>query len=679
MSFLSRKILMGSGVDTGPTADYNKVSALYHFNGTNGLSNAGFAKDGGTYSGSFSTANGPYQSEANPFSRPDGYWSVLFDGSDDYISISNETGLTPGTSDFTIECWVYFSSTTTNQGIFQLDTSPLSGTTYIAPVLFTGGGPYAGRWGTMKKYGGDQSLYADSSHNPVVGVWYHTAVVRTSNTVKVFVDGVQVINDFTDASDFTDRDSLVIGSMFSSSYQFTGYISNFRYVKGTALYTSAFTPPTTPLTNITNTQVLACQSHNFKENSSNSYTLTKTSVPKIETNAPFNSTTVYDPATHGGSVDFVASSADLVYGSAAQSVGSDWTIDFWFYPRAAGSYSGIIGTSHSSYYATQAQYTIHMNNGNLSLFRGNGSGYYDVTIGTPDLYAWHHVAISRSASATQAWLDGTRTLNSSTVTQPSSAGYLVLGRFYGDFVSYYYDGKLANFRIVDNSSIYSGATITVPTAPTTAVTDTLLLMNFNDLGLVDSLARKDSETLGNTQLSTAQKKFGTASALFDGSGDYILLRDNAAPRGYASWTIECWIYIDVHKNYNFIYAAGSSIQLGVGSDGRLGAWVADASGFIVNNLASTGDALSTTTWYHVALVRDYSASTVTWFINGTASGQATSVTGNVAFTTSPAHCLGAYGDGTLPFDGYIDEFRITNGQAVYTEDFTAPTEAFPNS
>ena len=139
------------------------------------------------------------------------------------------------------------------------------------------------------------------------------------------------------------------------------------------------------------------------------------------------------------------------------------------------------------------------------------------------------------------------------------------------------------------------------------------------------------------------------------------------------------IYIAAHKNYNFIYAAGSSIQMGVGLDGRLGAWIADASGYLVNNLASTGDALSTTTWYHVALVRDYSASTVTWFIDGTASGQATSVTGNVAFTTSPAHCLGAYGDGTLPFDGYIDEFRITNGQAVYTEDFTAPTAAFPNS
>ena len=672
---------MGSGAtETEPTAEYNKVSALYHFNGTNGLSNAGFAKDGGTYSGSFSIGGGaPYQSEANPFSRPDGCWSVLFDGSDDYINIPNQTALTPGTSDFTLECWVYFTSTTTGQGIFQLDTTPLSSNTYIGPVLFTGSGSYAGRWATMTKSGGNQTLYADSSHNPVVGVWYHTAVVRTSNTIKVFVDGVQVISDFTDSTDFTDRDSLVIGAYYSGSYTFTGYISNFRYVKGTALYTSAFTPPTSPLSAVTNTQVLACQSHNFKENSSNSYALTRVSLPKIETNAPFNSTTVYDPATHGGSAEFTAASADYFAGASAQSVGNNWTIDFWFYPRAAGGYSGIIGTADTVSYATQAQYMLHMNYGDLVLFRGTGGSYYDTTIGTPERYAWNHVAVSRSASATQGWLNGTRTLNSATVTQPASSGYLLFGRFYSNYASYYYDGKLANFRIVDNSSIYSGATITVPTAPTTAVTDTLLLMNFNDLGLVDSLARKDSEALGNTQLSTTQKKFGTSSALFDGSGDYILLRDNAAPRGYASWTIECWIYIDVHKNYNFIYAAGSSIQLGVGSDGRLGAWVADASGFIVNNLASTGDALSTTTWYHVALVRDYSASTVTWFINGTASGQATSVTGNVAFTTSPAHCLGAYGDGTLPFDGYIDEFRITNGQAVYTEDFTAPTEAFPNS
>ena len=671
MSSISRKMLMAAaGVDTDPTADYNKVSALYHFDGTNGLSNAGFAKDGGTYSGSFSISGGaPYQSEANPFSRPDGCWSVLFDGSDDYITTS-DANLALGTGDFTIECWVYFSTTTVAEGLFQLSNGTLN-SQVRGPAAGLDGS--TGRWGM---YHGTTYL-VHGSEQPKVGDWYHVAFVRNSSTSKLYVNGVEKLSA-SDSTDYTDT-NWTIGGWYSSSYLFTGYMSNFRIVKGTAVYTSAFTPPTSPLSAITNTQVLACQSHNFKENSGNSYTLTRASLPKIETNAPFNSTTVYDPATHGGSVEFTAASADYFSGSSAQSVGSDWTIDFWFYPRAAGGYSAIIGTADTVSYATQAQYMLHMNSGDLVLFRGTGGSYYDTTVGTPERYAWNHVAVSRSASATQGWMNGTRTLNSATVTQPASSAYLLFGRFYSNYASYYYDGRLANFRMVDNSSIYSGATITVPTAPTTAVTDTLLLMNFNDLGLVDSLARKDSEALGNTQLSTAQKKFGTASALFDGSGDYIMLRDLAAPRGYASWTIECWIYIAAHKNYNFIYAAGANIQMGVGSDGRLGAWIADASGYLVNNLASTGDALSTATWYHVALVRDYSASTVTWFIDGTASGQATSVTGNIAFATSPGHSLGAYGDGTLPFNGYIDEFRITNGQAVYTEDFTAPTAAFPNS
>ena len=71
-----------------------------------------------------------------------------------------------------------------------------------------------------------------------------------------------------------------------------------------------------------------------------SHTLTRASFPAVVTEAPYNSTTVYDPATHGGSADF--DGTDYFYGSSAQSVGSDWTIDFWFYPRAAGSYSAII-------------------------------------------------------------------------------------------------------------------------------------------------------------------------------------------------------------------------------------------------------------------------------------------------------------------------------------------------
>ena len=247
--------MAAAGVDTDPTADYNKVSALYHFDGTNGLINAGFAKDGGTYSGSFSISGGaPYQSEANPFSRPDGCWSVLFDGSDDYITTS-DANLALGTGDFTIECWVYFSTTTVAEGLFQLSNGTLN-SQVRGPAAGLDGS--TGRWGM---YHGTTYL-VHGSEQPKVGDWYHVAFVRNSSTSKLYVNGVEKLSA-SDSTDYTDT-NWTIGGWYSSSYLFTGYMSNFRIVKGTAVYTSAFTPPTSPLSAITNTQVLACQSHNFK-------------------------------------------------------------------------------------------------------------------------------------------------------------------------------------------------------------------------------------------------------------------------------------------------------------------------------------------------------------------------------------------------------------------------------
>ena len=184
----------------------------------------------------FATGNAQLDTSVKKF----GTASAEFDGTGDYMYIPYNYPFSTG--DFTIECWVYFKTTTTNQGIFQLDQSPLSGVTYIAPVLFTGGGAYAGRWATMTKYGGNQSLYANSSYNPSTETWYHTAVVRNSGTVKVYIDGVEVIS-VSDQTDYTDRDSLVIGSFFSSSYDMDGYIDEFR-ITHKARYTSNFTPPT---------------------------------------------------------------------------------------------------------------------------------------------------------------------------------------------------------------------------------------------------------------------------------------------------------------------------------------------------------------------------------------------------------------------------------------------------
>jgi hypothetical protein len=96
----------------------------------------------------------------------------------------------------------------------------------------------------MTKHGGSNAIHVASSGTitPSTSTWYHTAVVRTSGTIKVFVDGTQVISDFTDTTDYTDRDSLVIGGFYSTDYLMDGYIDEFR-ITHKARYTSNFAAP----------------------------------------------------------------------------------------------------------------------------------------------------------------------------------------------------------------------------------------------------------------------------------------------------------------------------------------------------------------------------------------------------------------------------------------------------
>ena len=92
--------------------------------------------------------------------------------------------------------------------------------------------------------------------------WVHIAVSHTGSVCKIFVDGIEKASATT--TDVPDNVSgiLYIGETGdNNNYQWNGFISNLRFVNGTALYTTDFTPPTAPLTNVTNTKLLCCQSN----------------------------------------------------------------------------------------------------------------------------------------------------------------------------------------------------------------------------------------------------------------------------------------------------------------------------------------------------------------------------------------------------------------------------------
>ena len=221
-------------------------------------------------------------------------YSNSFDGSGDYLSIATNAAFGFGTDDFTAEAWIYPTSTSADRGIFdwRLDNTTnvnTNGTLYID----TTNGKLAYWNGT--KYGSTGTTVS-------LNAWNHVAISRQSGTTRVFLNGVL---DFSSAVafNFGSTKPVGIGGNYSTgSSPFLGYISNLRFVKGTAVYTSAFTPPTAPLTAIANTSLLTCQSSTIIDNSSSPLTITVNGDTKALALSPFDTTlqTAYLAVAGGG-------------------------------------------------------------------------------------------------------------------------------------------------------------------------------------------------------------------------------------------------------------------------------------------------------------------------------------------------------------------------------------------
>lgn len=185
---------------------------------------------------------------------------------------------------------------------------------------------------------------------------------------------------------------------------------------------------------------------------------------------------------------------------------------------------------------------------------------------------------------------------------------------------------------------------------------------------------------GNAQTSTAQMKFGRASMLFDGTGDYLLFPASADWRfGTSRFTIDCWIRPAVVNAYQSLVCLNQttsnqrSFEFRIDNDGKLKfAGNSDGISDWFMSLVSTNP-LTANVWQHVAVVRYES----TWklFINGTVEGTDTNAKGLFA-STSQLDIGSSYEGGTQYFNGYMDELRISHGVARWTDTFTPPSRAY---
>jgi hypothetical protein len=172
--------------------------------------------------------------------------SVSFDGSGDYLTVTS-SDFSFGTGDFTIECWYNLTATPTNFYIFDFGSNGMR-----FQIYDSGSGPVVYMMTSTSTY-----VIAPANSYVTVGQWYHIAMTRIGTTVTGFINGISQGTQ-TVADNFTHT-ALTIGNYGGGGdYEFTGYLSNLRILKGTALYTSNFTPPTRELQPIGDTVLLCC-------------------------------------------------------------------------------------------------------------------------------------------------------------------------------------------------------------------------------------------------------------------------------------------------------------------------------------------------------------------------------------------------------------------------------------
>ena len=603
-----------------------------------------------------------------------GGYSMLFDGTNDYISYPSNADFALGTGDFTLEAWVYPTTVpgggvTNDMTLFGHFGSPtmfffLDNAT-LAPKLYNG----------------------STTVGSFIGVsdneWSHIAFSRTSGTLKIFVNGVEGYSaSYT--FDHTSTSSPYTGkSNAASNRYFHGYIADLRLVKGTGVYPAEFDPTTEKLENVTNTKLLMGAPGFF--DLSNSRHLISVSGPEMRGFSPYDRRQ-YDTDDYGGSASFPGTSDEIKTSDGSTNtigLGSgDFTVECWIYKNNAASsfWEALISQSYT-------------NTGGWRFYKTDGSGRLRWYAGSTDTLlsdstnplitkAWCHAAIVRSSGTLTWYINGkaSGSVSSHTYNYTGAGAEIEIGK--GTIASALpTDANMTDVRIVNGTAVYTGD-FTPPSGPLTTTGGTYpsntnvntsitaghtkLLLNMTQAKIRDvSQSHHTMQIHGNVAASSAVQKFsGENTVAFDGASDYITLEDTNQ-FGVEDFTVEGWIYpTSLTSTHNVMFSNYNSY----GGAGTFAIFVphstATTSFSLVNeDGVASGGSLSYNQWYHVAVTR--SNNTLRLYVDGTEVANRSHDThlngaGTLAYIGESGDIIGSGG-----FPGSMQDFRITKGRARY--------------
>jgi hypothetical protein len=207
--------------------DFSSVSVLLHMDGsgsafTDSSSNALAVTAGGSVT------------QTTTQSKFGGKSAALAVG--DYLSVADDSVLAFGTGDLTIEFFLWVTSSGNNQCVIDLRNASNTNQIFLRMTSAT----------NFDLRIGDNSVHTFTANS---GQWNHIAIVRSSNTIKSYVGGVEQASSSNSTNLVADGPMLINGFFNATSNGISGYIDELRVTKGVARYTAAFTPPTAAFPN----------------------------------------------------------------------------------------------------------------------------------------------------------------------------------------------------------------------------------------------------------------------------------------------------------------------------------------------------------------------------------------------------------------------------------------------
>jgi len=392
----------------------------------------------------------------SPF-NPTASWSAAtyggsgyFDGSGDYLTVANNSAFDFGSGDFTLEAWLY-PITLTNHTIFtkRATEAVYSPFTFgLSASLFPGF--------NASFTGSSWAIMMTSTVACTLNVWNHLSLTRSGSNFTIWVNGISGATATGASALMTNTSPVVIAAgAADGASPAVGYISNARIVKGTAVYTSNFTPPTAPLTNITNTSLLLNFTNAGIYDATSRNVLETVGDAKISTTqSKWGGSSMY----FDGTGDWLKSPANIfIEGTEA------FTVECWMNLSNVSSTKGIIVGLGSNSFGLRVGQSYLGNVNGLNIVK-SGVGDLDYCSFTFATSTWYHIAVCRSGTTIYFFVNGQQQ-----TTQGSGAGSFSFTKPTSFYVGCNNDtnenfaGYMQDLRITKGYARYT-SNFTVPTA-----------------------------------------------------------------------------------------------------------------------------------------------------------------------------------------------------------------------